>query len=129
MVVVNIWYIRRIGAVTQLALFSCTMTAMSILSSVWRHLFQSCAHRKTSSLTVDVDAADILGPVDTGPTTVRTIVRFDYARGTEVAAALRAEVIRAATSRRRPAVAKGVRSVPPPPLRVRFDDVEPFLED
>lgn len=79
--------------------------------------------------TVDVDAADILGPVDTGPTTVRTIVRFDYARGTEVAAALRAEVIRAATSRRRPAVPKGVRSVPPPPLRVRFDDVEPFLED
>ncbi len=76
-----------------------------------------------------VDPADVLGPVDTGPGTVRTIVRFDYARGVELAADLRAEVIRAATSRRRPPAAKGPRSAPPPPLRVRFDDVEPFLED
>lgn len=79
--------------------------------------------------TLEVDPADVLGPVDTGPGTVRTIVRFDYARGAEVAAALRAEVIRAATSRRRPPAAKATRSAPPPPLRVRFDDVEPFLED
>ena len=39
----------------------------------------------------------MLGPVEIGPDTVRTIVRFDYARGAEVAADLRAEVIRAAT--------------------------------
>ncbi len=75
-----------------------------------------------------VDPSDVLGPVDTGPSSVRTIVRFDYAHGAEVAAALRAEVIRAATSRRHPAVAKGTRAAGAPPLRVRFDDVEPFLE-
>lgn len=75
-----------------------------------------------------VDPSDVLGPVDTGPSSVRTIVRFDYAHGTEVAAALRAEVIRAATSRRRPAVPKGTRTAGAPPLRVRFDDVEPFLD-
>ncbi len=75
-----------------------------------------------------VDPSDVLGPVDTGPSSVRTIVRFDYAHGTEVAAALRAEVIRAATSRRRPAVPRGTRTAGAPPLRVRFDDVEPFLD-
>lgn len=75
-----------------------------------------------------VDPSDVLGPVDTGPSSVRTIVRFDYAHGTEVASTLRAEVIRAATSRRRPAVPKGTRTAGAPPLRVRFDDVEPFLD-
>lgn len=77
---------------------------------------------------LDVDPSDVLGPVDTGPSSVRTIVRFDYSHGTEVASALRAEVIRAATSRRRPAVPKGTRAAGSPPLRVRFDDVEPFLD-
>jgi primosomal protein N' (replication factor Y) len=78
---------------------------------------------------LEVDPLDVLGPVDTGPGTVRTIVRFDYAQGAAVATGLRAQVISAATSRRRPLVAKGVRTPAPPPLRVRCDDVEPFLED
>ena len=47
MVVVNIWYIHRVGAVTELALFNCTLTVVSILSSVWRHLFRLCAHCET----------------------------------------------------------------------------------
>jgi len=76
---------------------------------------------------LQLDRSDVLGPVDVSPTTVRTILRFDYSRGAEVAADLRAQVIRAATSRRKPAVAgKGI--APPPPLKVRFDDVEPFLD-
>jgi primosomal protein N' (replication factor Y) len=79
--------------------------------------------------SLEVDPLDVLGPVDTGPGTVRTIVRFDYAQGAAVATGLRAQVISAATSRRRPLVAKGVRTPAPPPLRVRCDDVEPFLED
>ncbi len=75
-----------------------------------------------------VDPSDVLGPVDIGGSTVRTILRFDYARGAEVAADLRAEVIRAATSRRRPPAAKGSGGPLKPPLKVRLDDVEPFLE-
>lgn len=75
-----------------------------------------------------LDGSDVLGPVDVSPTTVRTILRFDYAKGAEVAADLRAQVIRAATSRRRPPVAQGSRAPLPPPLKVRFDDVEPFLD-
>ncbi len=66
---------------------------------------------------------DVLGPVETGSGSVRTIVRFDYGAGAEVAAALRAEVIRSATNRRRSLAASGV---PTPALRVRFDDTEPF---
>ncbi|HEY2644439.1 MAG TPA: primosomal protein N' [Galbitalea sp.] len=80
-----------------------------------------------------VSAADILGPVEIGPDAVRTIIRFDYAAGTEVAAHLRAEVIRRATARRKPIVASGGRPVSSSKgtkgsLRVRFDDVEPFGE-
>ncbi|MDQ1570665.1 MAG: hypothetical protein QOF79_1339 [Actinomycetota bacterium] len=71
---------------------------------------------------------DVLGPVDTEPGAVRTIVRFDYGMGAAVASALRAEVIRAATTRRRAAPTKGPRPPLPPNLRVRFDDVEPFVE-
>lgn len=71
---------------------------------------------------------DILGPVDTEPGAVRTIVRFDYNAGPAVAAALRAEVIRNATTRRKAAAVKGPRPPLPPTLRVRFDDVEPFAE-
>jgi primosomal protein N' (replication factor Y) len=71
---------------------------------------------------------DILGPVDTTPGSVRTIVRFDYGHGAEVAGDLRAEIIRSATSRRRAPVVTGARPPLPPNLRVRFDDVEPFLE-
>jgi primosomal protein N' (replication factor Y) len=77
---------------------------------------------------LDIAPADVLGPVDIAAGTVRTILRFDYAAGTDVAANLRAEVIRAATSRRRPAAAKGPRGPLPPTLKVRLDDVEPFLD-
>jgi primosomal protein N' (replication factor Y) len=59
---------------------------------------------------------------------VRTIVRFDYNAGAAVAATLRAEVIRNATTRRKAAAVKGPRPPLPPTLRVRFDDVEPFAE-
>lgn len=72
-----------------------------------------------------VEADDVLGPVDLPQGAVRTILRFDYARGAEVAADVRAEVIRAATSRRR---TPGQRGPTAPVLRARFDDVEPFLE-
>ena len=72
-----------------------------------------------------VEAEDVLGPVDLAPPAVRTILRFDYNRGAEVAAALRAELIRAATSRRR---TPGGRGPSGPTMRVRLDDVEPFLD-
>lgn len=75
---------------------------------------------------VRVPADDILGPVDTGAETARTIVRFDYGHGAEVAAELRAEIIRSATSRRRPLRAQGSATAVPANLRVRFDDIEPF---
>jgi primosomal protein N' (replication factor Y) len=78
--------------------------------------------------TVPVARDDILGPVDTEPGAVRTILRFDYGAGAAVAEALRAQVIRAATTRRRAGAMKGPRPPLPPNLRVRFDDVEPFLE-
>ena len=79
--------------------------------------------------TLPVPPEDLLGPVDTEPGAVRTIVRFDYNLGAPVAKALRSEVIRNATTRRRAAAAvKGPRPPLPPSLRVRFDDVEPFGE-
>jgi len=80
---------------------------------------------------VSVDSAhfiDVLGPVMVPGGSVRSIVRFDYALGSAVAAQFRADVIRAATARRtsRPPVARpGQRSLA---LRVRFDDSEPFLD-
>ncbi len=71
---------------------------------------------------------DVLGPVDVAPDTVRTILRFDYARGAEVAADLRAELVRAATSRRRPSASARTRPASSSTLRIRLDDIEPFLE-
>jgi primosomal protein N' (replication factor Y) len=73
-------------------------------------------------------AEDVLGPVETGPGSVRTILRFDYARGTEVASELRAEIIRSATNSRRSLASKNGPSAVPANLRVRFDDVEPFAQ-
>lgn len=68
----------------------------------------------------DIAGVDTLGTVSiTGPTgrpEVRTIVRFTYASGHGVAGALRAEILRAATGRR-----KGTGR-----LRVKMDDLEPF---
>ena len=82
--------------------------------------------RAVSSVS-ELAAVDVLGPVsvDEG---LRAIVRFDYGAGAEVAAALKAEVIRAATSRRKrvPPGAGGASALPK--LRVRFDDDEPFVE-
>ena len=78
---------------------------------------------------------DVLGPApveaDAGPARatrpaadqVRAVLRFEYARGAEVAAAVRAAVVKNATRRRRaPAGKPGYR--PAPSLRVRFDDPE-----
>jgi len=80
--------------------------------------------RALASLPDDV-RAETLGPVEvTGGD--RAVVRFDYARGTEVAQALRAEVVRAAVDRRK-ALGQG-RGRAVPTLRVRFDDVEPFAD-
>jgi len=59
----------------------------------------------------------------------RAIVRFDYAHGAAVAEAVRSEIIRQATTRR-----KAVPGAPPRrgrqplPLRAHFDDPEPFTE-
>jgi primosomal protein N' (replication factor Y) len=66
-------------------------------------------------------AIDVLGPVQVGDGAVRAIVRFEYANGARVAAALRAAVVRNATSAKR-APRGGFR--PAPTLRVRFDDPE-----
>jgi primosomal protein N' (replication factor Y) (superfamily II helicase) len=68
----------------------------------------------------------VFGLVETGEGLVRTIVRFDYAKGTEVATTLRAELVRNASGRRRPP--KSQAYAPKPTLRVRFDDTEPFLD-
>jgi primosomal protein N' (replication factor Y) len=70
--------------------------------------------------------AETLGPVDVESAGVRAIVRFDYSRGHDVAQALRSQVIRAATDRRKALGQKRTRAVPT--LRVRFDDVEPFAD-
>ncbi len=72
----------------------------------------------------DLARVDVLGPTDVEPGGVRAIVRFDYAEGTAVASALRAEVIRNATSRRRRVAAAARPGLPT--LKVRFDDTEPF---
>jgi primosomal protein N' (replication factor Y) len=75
---------------------------------------------------VPVPSEDVLGPVETGPGTVRTILRFDYAAGNAIAADLRSELIRSATSRRRALTGKSSGRTAAVGLRVRFDDVEPF---
>lgn len=71
------------------------------------------------------EGVDVLGPVTTEPGALRAIVRFDYVRGSDVAGALRSEIVRNATTRRKRVPADGARP-PLPTLRVRFDDLEPF---
>jgi primosomal protein N' (replication factor Y) len=66
---------------------------------------------------------DTLGPAPLDNGLVRSIVRFEYARGSAVAAGLRAAVIRNATARRKQPAGEG-RFRPAPTLRVRFDDPE-----
>ncbi|MEO8528284.1 MAG: primosomal protein N' [Pseudolysinimonas sp.] len=58
----------------------------------------------------------------------RSILRFDYRHGSEVAEAVRAEIIRQATRRRKPVPGSPPRGRQPLPLRARFDDPEPFDE-
>lgn len=58
----------------------------------------------------------------------RAIIRFDYAHGAEVAHAVRSEIIRQATARRKPIPGAQRRGRQPLPLRARFDDPEPFEE-
>ncbi|MDX2025204.1 primosomal protein N' [Microcella sp.] len=73
----------------------------------------------------DLEGVDVLGPTELDDGRVRAIVRLDYARGAEVAARLKAELVRGATARApRPSGAPPRRRVPA--LRVRFDDAEPF---
>ena len=74
---------------------------------------------------VQIGNTDALGPVETEDG-VRAIVRFDYADGPAVTTALRAEVIRSATRRRK--LAAGGDRATLPTLRVRCDDPEPFFE-
>ena len=82
-----------------------------------------------------IPGTDVLGPVPVeGPPSlvgatpaVRAIVRFDYAAGAAIATALRGEVIRVASSRRKRVQGTGPRPGPPT-LKVRFDDIEPFAE-
>jgi primosomal protein N' (replication factor Y) len=58
----------------------------------------------------------------------RAIIRFDYAHGPAAAEAVRAELIRQATARRRPVAGAPRRGRQTLPLRTRFDDPEPFTE-
>lgn len=72
---------------------------------------------------------DILGPVDISEGVVRTIIRFDYKAGPVVAEQLKALVVAATTvsrSSRKPGVPRA--SQPAPGLRVRLDDLEPFVD-
>jgi len=73
-----------------------------------------------------IEPADVIGPISEEPGTIRTVVRFDYRRGAEVAAALRTEVLRHASGRRSAAKAHPPRAVG---LRVRMDDPEPFVQE
>ncbi|WP_144758317.1 primosomal protein N' [Curtobacterium sp. 9128] len=77
----------------------------------------------------DALVGPVLGPVpieDPVPGTVRAIVRFPYAHGTEVAATLKAEVIRRSSTRR--VLPGGEKRRAAPALRARLDDAEPFAE-
>lgn len=69
----------------------------------------------------ETERHEVLGPVGLEDGSVRAIVRFDYARGAEVAARLRSAVVRNATRRRTPPTTPG-RYRPAPKLRVRLDD-------
>ncbi|WP_308468825.1 primosomal protein N' family DNA-binding protein [Rathayibacter soli] len=73
---------------------------------------------------IDTDSViDTLGPAALEGGMVRSIVRFHYADGAQVAAQLRAAVIRNATARRKRPTGDA-RFRPAPTLRVRFDDPE-----
>jgi len=81
-----------------------------------------------AALRVLPSGAEALGTTEADGR-ARAIVRFDYAHGAAVAEAVRSEIIRQATTRR-----KAVPGAPPRrgrqqlPLRAHFDDPEPFTE-
>lgn len=70
------------------------------------------------------EAAETIGVTEASGT-ARAVIRFDYAHGTAVAHAVRAEIVRQATARR-PGVPGAPRGRRPLPLRARFDDPDPF---
>ncbi len=72
-------------------------------------------------------AAEALGTTETEGH-ARAIIRFDYAHGHDVAVAVRSEIVRQATTRRKPVPGALRRGRQPLPLRARFDDPEPFEE-
>ncbi|MCW4384354.1 primosomal protein N' [Salinibacterium sp. SYSU T00001] len=80
---------------------------------------------KAVAAVSSIAGVDVLGPTSTEEG-VRAIVRFDYGAGGEVARALKSEIVRAATNRRR-RVPPASGSSAMPRLRVRFDDPEPFV--
>ncbi|NQX10488.1 primosomal protein N' [Microbacteriaceae bacterium VKM Ac-2855] len=69
----------------------------------------------------EADRSETLGPVGVEEGGVRAIVRFDYARGADIAARLRGAVVKNATRRRKAPTGKGDFR-PAPKLRVRLDD-------
>jgi primosomal protein N' (replication factor Y) len=81
----------------------------------------------SSALAALPDGVDPVGTTVTDGA-ARAIVRFDYAHGAAVALALRSEVIRQATARRKAVPGSPRRGRQPLPLRVHFDDPEPFAE-
>ncbi|MFP7833279.1 primosomal protein N' [Marisediminicola sp. LYQ134] len=87
----------------------------------------TAAVEKAVATVAGIEGLDVLGPVETSEGVVRAIIRFEFRSGREVATALRAAVITAATSRRKP-VPRGPRPVTLPTLKVRLDDIEPFAE-
>ncbi|PSL39488.1 replication restart DNA helicase PriA [Labedella gwakjiensis] len=70
----------------------------------------------------DVAVRDILGPIPVETGGVRSVVRFDYRAGADVARELRSALIRNATTRRRPVAGRPQRAAPS--LRLHFDDPE-----
>jgi primosomal protein N' (replication factor Y) len=72
-------------------------------------------------------AAEALGTTE-AEGRARAIIRFDYAHGHDVAEAVRSEIVRQATTRRKPVPGAPRRGRQPLPLRARFDDPEPFEE-
>ena len=75
-----------------------------------------------------IEGDDVIAPVRLEDGLLRSVIRFDYRRGAEVAGALKTEVLRHAAGRRGSARGRGPgpRSAPSIALRVRFDDPEPF---
>lgn len=82
---------------------------------------------KAVAAVAGIDGVDVLGPVESEEG-LRAIIRFDYGCGAEVAQALKAEVIRTATSRRKRLPTGSAPPVALPRLKLRFDDNEPFVD-